>query len=238
MSRRVKLIRKLKFVLFSIRIHRILPGRPLLFISHLSLLSKWIASQGRPAYSDFPTNKFDYDRRYKLYKHIIDNELNNEAVDYFEFGVANGVSFRWWMENITNGNSKFYGFDTFTGLPEDWGPFKKGDMSGGNEVPQIEGSRHQFFQGLFQKTLNGFLRTYTGGRRKVIFMDADLYTSTLYVLTMMSPWIEKGDIVIFDEFNVPLHEFKAFREWTEACYIKYTVIAEANNYYHVAIRIE
>jgi len=210
----------------------------MMFLAHLSSLSKWISEHRSPPYSTFPTNSFNYNKRYHLYKYIIDTEVREEAIDYFEFGVAEGTSFRWWLQNIGSEHSKFYGFDTFTGLPEDWGPFKKGAMSGGNEVPQIEGSRHKFYQGLFQKTLGEFVGSYKAGRKKVILMDADLYSSTIFVLTTLSPLIKKGDIIIFDEFNVPLHEYKAFREWTESYYINYTVLAEANNFYHVAIRIE
>jgi len=68
-------------------------------------------------------------------------------------------------------------------------------------------------------------------------MDADLYTSTLFVLTSISPFLGKGDILIFDEFNVPMHEFKAFTEWTQSYYIKYEVLAAVNNFYQVAFRI-
>lgn len=57
-------------------------------------------------------------------------------------------------------------------------------------------------------------------------MDADLYSSTLYAFTMLSPIIQKDDIIIFDEFNVPLHEFKAFTEWTRSFYIDYEVLGE------------
>jgi hypothetical protein len=68
-------------------------------------------------------------------------------------------------------------------------------------------------------------------------MDADLYTSTLFVLTTVSPYLRKGDIILFDEFNVPMHEFKAFSEWVKSYYINYQVIAAVNNFYQIAIRI-
>lgn len=72
----------------------------------------------------------------------------------------------------------------------------------------------------------------------VFLMNADLYSSTLFVLTTMSRYLKSGDIIIFDEFNVPLHEFKAFHEWSTTYYIDYEVIAEVNNYYCVAIKIK
>ena len=54
----------------------------------------------------------------------------------------------------------------------------------------------------------------------------------------MSPYFKKGDILLFDEFNVPLHEFKAFSEWVNSFYINYFVIGEVDNYYQIAIKIE
>ena len=50
--------------------------------------------------------------------------------------------------------------------------------------------------------------------------------------------LNKGDIIMFDEFNVPVDEFKAFKEWTESFYIEYEVLGEVNNYYQIAIKIK
>jgi len=228
----------MKYYLFKNGIHRFIPSKKLNFAGHLSALSNWISKNNDLAYSNFPVKDFIYSRRNELYQFVIDNEIKGEEIDYLEFGVSKGVSFRWWIENVKESNSSFYGFDTFTGLPEDWGPFKKGDMSNGNKPPEINDARHKFYQGIFQTTLYKFLETYQSGKKKVIHLDSDLYSATLFVLTTMSPYLNKGDILLFDEFNVPLHEFKAFTEWANSFYIKYTVIGEVNNYFQVAIRIE
>lgn len=235
---RFDLIRKAKYFLFKYRVDRILPSSKLNFIGHVSALSEWISKHRDLKYSAFPTKDIQYNNRLNLYQFIVENEIAGQEIDYFEFGVANGISFRWWVEHIKNENSSFFGFDTFTGLPEDWGGFKKGDMSSGNEPPRIDDSRHRFFQGIFQDTLVGFLNSYQVGKRKVIHLDADLYSATLFVLTTMSPYLKKGDILLFDEFNVPLHEFKAFTEWVNSFYINYSVIGEVNNYLQVAIEIK
>ncbi len=231
-------IRKFKYYFYKFGIHKILPGKEFLFLGHLSLLSKWISTQKKIKFSNFPTKNFDYKKRYNLYSFIVEKEIANTEIDYFEFGVSKGESFKWWIESIKNENSNFFGFDTFNGLPEDWGPFKKGDMSNGNKPPLINDSRHKFFQGIFQKTLYEFLATYKSDKRKVILMDADLYSSTLFVLSTLSPYLRKGDILIFDEFNVPLHEYKAFKDWTESFYINYSLIGEVNNFYQVAFKLE
>ena len=172
-----------------------------------------------------------------LYLHLIETEKLNEAIDYIEFGVSKGDSFKWWVLNITDPGARFYGFDTFTGLPEDWGSFKKGDMANNNELPELNDNRGRFYQGLFQQTLPLFISSYLPNKRRIIHMDADLYSSTLYALTSITPILKKGDIIIFDEFNVPMHEFKAFTEWSDSYYINYEVIGAVNNFYQVTIKL-
>jgi len=229
---------KLKGYFFVLKLHKLLPFRFLRFISQMGELSRWIEQHRNIEFTDFYSHKFDYLKRNSLYRYLIEHEIHDNPVDYLEFGVSKGVSFRWWAETIKNKDSRFFGFDTFTGLPEDWGSFKKGDMDNNNEIPQMNDPRCSFYQGLFQQTLPLFLKTYSSGARKIIHMDADLYTSTLFVLTTISPILKKGDIIIFDEFNVPMHEFKAFSEWISSYYIKYEVIGAVNNYYQVAIEIK
>jgi O-methyltransferase len=43
---------------------------------------------------------------------------------------------------------------------------------------------------------------------------------------------------MFDEFNVPLDEFKAFKIWVDSYYIEYEVLGEVNNYYQTVIKIK
>jgi O-methyltransferase len=229
---------KLKGYFFLLKLHKLIPFRFLRFISQMGELSKWIEQHRKIEFNDFYSNKFDYLKRNSLYTFLIENEIHNTPVDYLEFGVSTGISFKWWAENLKDENSRFFGFDTFTGLPEDWGNFKKGEMDNNNEMPKMNDPRCIFYQGLFQQTLPVFLKSYKSEVRKIIHMDADLYSSTLFVLTSISPFLNKGDIIMFDEFNVPMHEFKAFSEWVSSYYIKYEVLGAVNNYYQIAIKIK
>ena len=68
-------------------------------------------------------------------------------------------------------------------------------------------------------------------------MDADLYSATIYVLTAIAPFLKKGDIIFFDEFAVPTHEFKAYYEFVQSYYFDLELIAAANNYYFVAFKV-
>jgi len=200
--------------------------------------SAWISKHKKDtAFGNFPTQDIEYNYRFKLYDHVLDQlNLRQTPVDYLEFGVFEGVSIKWWAEQLQHENSQFHGFDTFSGLPHDFGPYKKGHF-GGIEKPVIDDDRLNFHQGLFQQTLLPYLSTYESSNIKLIHMDADLYSSTLYVLTLLTPYLKPGDIILFDEFNVPHHEFKAFKEWSESFYVQYEVLGEVNNYFQVAIEI-
>lgn len=205
---------------------------------YLSRFSKWKTTTLAPAFNDFFNSKVDYNNRYKLYQYILEKEQLDKEINYVEFGVAQGHSFRWWMKNNAHPESKFTGFDTFTGLPEDWNfLFKKGSMADKGRIPEVEDKRAALKAGLFQDTLPGFLNEFCTDKRNVIHMDADLYTSTLYVLTSIAPYLKNNDIILFDEFFVPTGEFKAFTEFVNSYYLKYEVIGAINNYLQIAIKI-
>lgn len=213
--------------------------RPLQLFTNMLSMSKWAAENGKSAsLNDFYSPLRDYQKRYQLYEHLLNSEqLKEHVFDYLEFGVSGGYSFRWWVNANTNPDSRFYGFDTFEGLPESWGTYNKGDMTA--PIPGIDDSRALFYKGLFQDTLPDFLKaaTISNGKLKIIHLDADLFSSTLFALTSLAPWLKKGDILIFDEFNVPNHEFSAFKIFCESYYIKTKLLAAVNNYYQVAIQI-
>lgn len=233
-------IRKLKLLFLRCNLHVFVEPFSgfLLNLVYLSKLSRWRKNSGPLRFNDFYSPKWDYQKRYELYTFLLDNEGLDEEINYLEFGVAQGRSFRWWVEHSRNEDSEFFGFDTFTGLPEDWDLFEKGAMSAKGEVPSIDDSRVHFIKGLFQETLPDFLERFDRKKRNVIHLDADLYTSTLYVLTSLAPFLKTGDILIFDEFVVPQHEFLAFSNFVSSYYIDYELIAAANNYYFIAVKVK
>ncbi len=236
---RLSLIRYTKIAFVYLRLHVIFDLFSGLFLNlfYLSRFSLWVSKNRKVAYNDFPS-KWDYIKRYAFYKWVIDKEsLTNSAINYLEFGVADGHSFRWFVQQNAHPESSFYGFDTFTGLPEDFGVYKKGLFNTNNQVPQIDDARVKFFQGLFQQTLPGFLSELNNIKRNVVMMDADLYSATLYTLSSLAPFLKKGDIVFFDEFAVPTHEFKAFYDFLQAYMLNLELIGAANNYYFTAFKV-
>ena len=203
----------------------------------MTKLSKWASENKKISFNDFPS-KWNYNKRFDLYNYIIEKEGLNSAINYLEFGVADGHSFNWWMTKNTNADSRFHGFDTFTGLPEDFGPYKKGTFANSHNIPAIKDERGKFFQGLFQQTLPGFLKNFNNSNRTVVMMDADLYTATLFTLTSLAPFLKKDDIIFFDEFVVPTHEFMAYNHFINSYYFDLELIGAANNYYFVAFKVK
>jgi O-methyltransferase len=232
------IIRKLKAFYIRFKLHILFEpfSNILLLLSCMSKMSKFINGIDKPKYNDFYAFKYNYNKRYDLYQYIIESEKLDE-ICYLEFGVSQGHSLRWWLQNIKNTNSRFYGFDTFTGLPEKWGFFKKGAMSAERDILNINDNRCELVKGLFQDTLQKFLKKFNNKSRKVIHLDADIYSSTLFVLTNIAPFLKKGDMLFFDEFTVPLHEFKAFNDFTNSYYINIEMIGAVNNYFQVAFKI-
>jgi len=206
-------------------------------LAYLSKLSKWCKDNAQLPFNDFYNAKVKYEDRFKLHEHIFEKEELNKEINYLEFGVADGISFKWWVNKNNNSDSKFVGFDTFTGLPEDFGVMKKKDYDTKGILPDIDDSRVDLRAGLFQHSLPKFLKDFDFSRRTVLHMDADLYSSTLYVLTVLAFKLKKDDIIIFDEFGVPTHEFRAFRDFFNSYMIKYEVLGAINNYLQLAVKI-
>ena len=186
MKNRVSRRRKLKYWLYKSRIHRFLPSKSLTTLGYLLQTSEWIDRHSQLDYNDFPSPDINHKKRYLLYDYLQKEEAL-EAIDYLEFGVGKGNSMKWWLENNNSESSRFFGFDTFEGLPEDWDFMPSGTFSTGGKAPSFEDPRVRFHKGLFQESLRPFLQDYQAKNRQVIHLDADLYSSTLYVLCTSSP---------------------------------------------------
>lgn len=178
-----------------------------------------------------------YFNRFELYSQIIKNE-QLDKICYLEFGVSKGESINWWLGQINQKNSIFFGFDTFEGIPENWGTRPKGSYTNDGNYPLINDSRCKFIKGLFQETLTEFLQTFENKDRLVIHFDADLYSSTLFCLFSMAPYLKPGDILIFDEFSVTTHEFRAFLDFQNAYNYNFLFIGESNNYGKVVLKTQ
>ncbi|MBT8392768.1 MAG: hypothetical protein HKP17_14260 [Ignavibacteriaceae bacterium] len=239
MNFKLWLLRKIKALFSRFKLHVFIKPFEGLFLQvvYQSKLSRWISRNRKIKFNDFYNTKVKYDNRFKLHEFVINEEIKDQAINYLEFGVATGIAIKWWVEKNANPDSKFYGFDVFTGLPENFGVMRKHHYNTEGQAPKIDDKRVSFIKGLFQDSLPGFLKEYNLDQRKVIHMDADLYSSTLFVLTMLVPYLNKDDILIFDEFGVPTHEFRAFTDIVSSYDLKFDVLGAINNFLQVAIKL-
>jgi hypothetical protein len=151
-------------------------------------------------------------------------------IDYLEFGVFRGESISWWMEKNKNADSRFYGFDTFEGLPHEWVSLgsPQGTFNVGGNSPDMSDIRVEWVKGLFKDTLPGFLKTHQFNpvsRPLIIHFDSDLFSSTISILANIftSDLRNMKMIWIVDQFGA--EEGRAFEAFHEAYGFEYTPIA-------------
>ena len=157
---------------------------------------------------------------------------------FYEFGVWKASSFKYLIKVFKKG----YGFDTFTGLPEDWdlGSHieKKGAYTSDGSVPKIKGG--EFIVGKFEDTLPVFF-SESRPIASVINFDADLYSSTICALNFSRKVMDKNTILIFDQLIIneswEHDEFKALNEFCSINHYSYEVIAISFFTKQVAVKL-
>lgn len=152
---------------------------------------------------------------------------------YLEFGVATGTSLRGIAARIRHPESRFYGFDSFDGLPENWPVhgakgFERGHFSTYGNMPQIGDSRAELVKGWFQNTLPPFIASgrIGGPNPHLVHYDADLYSSTLFILTTL--WHHLPDyFFVMDEYMYD--EMVALRDFVLSHPVSVTFLAECGD---------
>ena len=158
--------------------------------------------------------------------------------DYLEFGMWKGGSmiaaYHLSKHFASHGDMRFYGFDSFQGLPtaianpQENDLFLPGSFSAGfNEVKGnlVEGgvdmSRVELIPGWYSDTLNQQTREKLQIKAAALVnVDCDLYESTVWVLEFVERYLRDGSIIIFDDWycfanRADMGEQKAFTEWLE-----------------------
>ncbi len=135
-----------------------------------------------------------------------------------EFGVADGSSTRTiqrllrWHPRIRmapHWRKQVYALDSFEGLREAFENAPVGSFAG--PVPRLPGV--VIVKGYFEETCTEELRQRIG-RVAFAHLDADLYSSTLCALRWLTPMLDTGSILQFDEFiGGDNAEARALEEW-------------------------
>lgn len=178
------------------------------------------------------------------------SDLNMNLEHILEFGVASGSSLnahtRWINGEFPEKKLTVRGFDTFTGLPEDWWSeiddkriVRKHGFDQQGNLPEIEENLKQqndidFYVGLFEDTIPQYIEKEA---KPICFLhvDCDLYSSTKTVLYSLVDYIVPGTIIRFDEWvywddsKYNDHEQRAFYEWVEDFNIDYDFFKQNKN---------
>lgn len=142
-----------------------------------------------------------------------------------EFGVYQGLSLRYIAERV---EGPVHGFDSFQGLPEAWKEDEAaGSYTARGHLPRMPASV-TLHPGWFEDTLPGFVGEAREPLR-LVHIDCDIYSSTATVLDNIRPLLQKGTIIVFDEYmgypGYEEHEFRAWREFSAAHELRYEYLA-------------
>lgn len=207
-----------------------------LFRSKTTVFSRFFTSWGYAIKMEALYNSLDvktFTDRLDMHKYLVQEYLGaNNPIVFLEFGVYWGQTYFIWLEGNKNPETRFAGFDTFTGLPEAWGDRQAGSFSAGGQLPAVTDPRSQFHVGLIQDTLPEYVKTLSAGKRKVIHIDVDLYNATLITLIHLQPFLRPGDVVVFDDFfaiTKATHEYRAFIDFLSLYPVAYKPLIKCRN---------
>ncbi len=155
---------------------------------------------------------------------------------FLEFGVRSGGT----INHIARRHRRqvVHGFDSFDGLPEPWSGYTldSGAFSG-EGIPEVA-DNVELHVGWFDATLPPFLEAHEGDVA-LVHIDSDIYSSAKTILDNLTPRIQPGSIIVFNEyFNYPnwkQHEFRAFAEFCATNRVSYRYLCWAM--YEVAVEI-
>jgi hypothetical protein len=190
------------------------------------------------AYREFIGRTLSHLRRCRISGHTLLWEASHMAPgrqDSDELLLDLGVWIGWSTRLISDACGRtVYGFDTFSGLVEDWqvddqvlikrGAFSLSDpfaqrfirdtgVSLDDGVPEALGRKVQFIRGSTYETLAPFLADRPAAPIRLFHMDLDTYESCLHALETCKDHFIEGSILVFDEYLVTNGEMRAFYEF-------------------------
>lgn len=152
------------------------------------------------------------------------------TLTYLEFGVWKGDSIQHFANLNSNPESRFFGFDSFEGLPADWTPhMKKGTFDLSGVMPIIHDHRVKLIKGLFNKSIPIFVKRFEPSGRLILYIDCDLFNSALYVLASFSNLLVDGTNLVLDDFDEPLGVSKALYTFVKAFGVEVEVVGRVGD---------
>ena len=173
------------------------------------------------------SNSAMFGDRKELFKFVFEEYIKNSDYKdklFLEFGVFEGWSINFCSSLIPE--AKFYGFDSFEGLPETSSVWVKSAFDVKGKLPKVN-DNVSLIKGYFNETLPKFLEEHKE-KAAFIHIDSDLYSSAKTIFENIYDRIVPNTVIQFDEYyNYPgwrNHEFKAFQEFCKKYSVEYEYI--------------
>jgi hypothetical protein len=179
--------------------------------------------------ADFIADRMPHALAFDTPKELLAHALQKapKAGIYAEFGVNSGGSINFIAKSAPH--ATIHGFDSFEGLPEDWGGnnMAAGYFNRRGAFPKVR-PNVKLHRGWFDASLKPFL-VANPGDAAFLHVDCDIYSSTVTILESFRERIVPGTVIVFDEyFNYPnwkAHEHKAFEEFVQAAGARFEYLA-------------
>ena len=168
---------------------------------------------------------------------IVKEESDGTVGDYYEFGLFRGYTFLQAFKCTKEqglDNIHYYGFDSFSGLPEAEGvdavdcrffegqfACSKADVEKNLSEHGMASNRMTLIEGYYEDSLTESLhQQHDFKKASVVLLDCDYYSSTKVALDWMIPYLQVGTILLFDDWfsygdSDELGQQKAFKEFLE-----------------------
>jgi len=117
-----KLTKQIRRAFAAVRLHEFVPeglAKKAEQFAYLHRMSKWIRHHTNLDHGY--EGRAREGERQAMFARILQKEKLDGPIDYLEFGVADGTSFKWWATHNTDPASTLTGFDTFTALSRLYG---------------------------------------------------------------------------------------------------------------------
>ena len=143
-----------------------------------------------------------------------------------EFGVSSGGTINR-MASAYSG--QIFGFDSFLGLPEEFGPNPIATFTTNGAIPAVK-ENVTLVKGWFEDTLPKFVEEHKNEKVAFMHIDCDIYSATKCVFDNFKHMFQDGSIIAFDEIIGHVvwedHEIKAFIEFLEETQYKWECIGQ------------
>ncbi|OGW75408.1 MAG: hypothetical protein A2Z72_06740 [Omnitrophica bacterium RBG_13_46_9] len=140
-----------------------------------------------------------------------------EGSDFLEFGIFRGFTF-WYTQALARDmgirDMRFFGFDSFFGLPplaetDKNGEFKEGAYYSTRQDTEkfltqygVDWAKTFLVEGWFEKTLTPATAKKHGLRKCALcVIDCDLYESAREALAFVEPFLRSRSVVLFDDWG-------------------------------------